>query len=126
MNPNAGEPVNPGGAAVAVGEQPVNNPPTNPLADLEGVVAAAQEAAQATPPVQASAETPQGQFVDQFGSGPATPPVAEVPTNVPVAPLDSGTIEAVPPPEDPQATFVQEVRNAVKKLEEATKKEVSV
>lgn len=58
-NPN---PINPTPEGV------VNNA-ANPLANLEGVVAAAQE--------EAAAQTPKARFEAQFGSGPAAPPVAE-------------------------------------------------
>lgn len=51
---------------------------SNPLDKLEGVVAAAQQeaAASTAAPQQAPEETPKRQFVDQFGSGQAAPPVA--------------------------------------------------
>ena len=131
------------------GESNSNQPPAaTPVTTepgLEGVVAAAQEAAaQPTTPVQA-AETPEGQFVNQFGSG-VTQPVVETPSSI-MPNTDSNTPPAVDmsvpqpstdnlvpeqtqpvvevlaqPEEDPQATFVQDVKDAVKKLEEAQAK----
>lgn len=91
MNPNAGEGSNNQssgqtavlnhslGAPVAPVEHSTGSSDAS-LTNLQNVVAAAREAAQSTVPVQ----TPEENFQNQFGSGPATPPVAEVP----VAPLD--------------------------------------
>lgn len=118
MNPNAGEPVNPGGGVFVadkpvspVGQSPIGVAPPQTLSPdisrVEDLVKAAQEAV--------VAQTPKGQFENQFGSGvgtssPAsesapdlmaaaleglgTPPSGENSTNVPVAPLDS-TINTV-------------------------------
>ena len=107
---------------------------SNPLDKLEGVVAAAQleAAAQAAPaPVQAPVGSPQREFENQFGSGPATPPVAEsAPGLIDTALASLGTTQAdiqpapeappVPQPEekqsDPQQEFKDEVAQAADKL----------
>ena len=157
MNPQGGEGNNnqPLAAnAAAVVDRPLNatvepnaGVSSNPLDKLEGVVAAAklEAAAQPTVPVQAPEETPKGQFENQFGSGPAIPPVAEsapdlidtalanlgtTPPAVDVSALQPSADNLVPeqtqpvetlaqPEEDPQAAFVQDIKDAVEKLEEA-------
>ena len=140
MDPNAAEPGNQGGVAVAdkqnpvdvKGEQPVNTDPS--LANLEGVVAAAQQAAAASPVPQTPAETPEGQFMNQFGSGPETPPVAEVPVSV--APLDPSinTVDDLlargPQTAESKKTPAEELKEDVsvaveKFLEEVTKEKVA-
>lgn len=150
MNPT--EPVNPGPVATAdkpvsgVGETPIGgavNPqaPSSDISRVEDLVAAAQEAA--------AAQTPKGQFEDQFGSGPATPPVAESASGLDTALSNLGTppsaeegasLNIQPPaaevtpalqpentPLDPQQEFKDEVAQAaeklIKALKEATNKE---
>lgn len=95
----------------------------DPPSSLQGVVDAAKEAAQipTTPTV-----TPQEQFIDQFGSKqPTTPPVTETSILTDIKPSvvenPGSTAEIALQPEDPQATFVQDIKTAVSKLEEATK-----
>ena len=90
--------VNANGGVPTVPESAVANNAVSPLGNLEGVVPVAKPevaATQPTAPVQAPKETPKVQFENQFGSGPATPPVAEVPEikqedskEAPVAQLD--------------------------------------
>ncbi|MBI2613450.1 MAG: hypothetical protein HYW62_01650 [Candidatus Levybacteria bacterium] len=106
MNPNAGEPANPSGGVALAPEPSITIPSTNigssdQVANLQDVVDAAREEA---------AANPIDQFNAQFGSG-ATPPAAEVPE--------------LKPEENPQATFVKDIKAAVEKLEKATKEKVA-
>ena len=155
MNPNAGEPVNPGGIQGGVGvadksAAPINTTPAaeNPLAGLESVVAAAAQeaaAAQTTPSVQTPTETPEGQFQEQFGkpapgsidtalAGLETTPPPAADVSIPQPSADSLVPEQTQPvaeapaksEEDPQATFVQEIKDAVGKLEQATSQKLPI
>lgn len=78
---------------------------SNPLGKLEDVVAAAklEAAPRTTATGQTPAETPKGQFLDQFGSGHATP---ATPTTVESAPdlIDTAlaNVGDTPPAETPQ------------------------
>lgn len=108
MNPNAGEGNNnqsPVTNTATVVDRPLNTTaelntgtPLNPLDKLESVVVAAQEAA---------AQTPEGQFNNQFGE-PTTPPVAEpVPgLDTALANLEStpAAFDAAPPAETPSSS----------------------
>lgn len=125
MNPNTGEPVNP-------------PPSPNPLADLEDVVAAAQqEVAARAVSIQTSAE----EFKAQFGSG-VTPPVTEIPSSSEpsVASLDPSintvddllvkgpqVVEAVAPPEQtPAEKLKKQISDSVDAfLEEVTKEKIT-
>lgn len=106
MNPT--EPVNPGGG---VAESPLatQNPAASPdISRVEDLVAAAQQAA--------AAQAPKDQFVNQFGSGSVTPPVAESDSSVAepapdlmataLANLESTLPETAQKPEGPQSTLV--------------------
>ena len=127
MNPNAGEPVNPSGApALSISPD---------IARVEDLVAVAKQEA-------AAPASPMDQFAAQFGSGVTTPPpVGEVPsssmpnTNSSIPPVANISVPEqtqpvaevlAKPEEDPQATFVQEIKDAVGRLEEATRKKTAV
>jgi hypothetical protein len=58
------------------------------------------------------------EFVEQFGAGLAPEPNQQV--------IDKAAAKIVPEPEDPQAVFVQDIKNAVAKLEMATKENSAV
>lgn len=146
MNPN--EPINPGGG-VGLADRPTNpvsgvvpepsvaapppvvapNMPSD-LSDLQKLVNAAKEQ---VPTDSKSA------FVKQFGSAEGATPVsqptpivepstAEVPSvDQQVASDIAQTVTEVvaQPEEDPQATFVQDIKDAVNKLDEATKEKAT-
>lgn len=155
MNPQGGEGNNDQlstATPTPVVDRPLN---ADSLDKLEGVVAAAKleaGAVQPTAPIQALEETPKGQFENQFGSGPASPPVAEVPELNPtdlketsVAQLDPSTkavddllakgpqvvenpnptVEAVAPAEKTPADILKEkiAANIDAFLEEVTQKQ---
>lgn len=115
---------------VATGTEPANPSVDPSLTNLENVVAAAKVEA-------AAVKSPAGQFTAQFGVKPSVTeapiaadpnladvrPLAETPT-VPPDPSINPTAEAVSQPEDPQATFVQDIKAAVEKLEKTTKEKV--
>lgn len=99
MNPNAGKPV-------------------NPLSDLENVVAAAQQAA-------AAAQTPKGQFEEQFGSG-VTPLDPSIKTVDGLLAKGPQTVEAVvPAKQTPAEKLKQQIAASVNAfLEEVTKEKI--
>lgn len=98
----------------------------NPNGSDDVVAAAKLEAAASAAPLQTPAETPKGQFENQFGSG-VTPPVAETPSSS-IAQLDPSiktvddlltkgpqvienpnpTVEAVAPAEKTPADILKE------------------
>lgn len=113
-NPNAGEPVNPNGT---VSSEPAGSS-VNPLSNLESVVAAAQQAA-------AAQQTPKAQFENQFGSG-ATPPVAEVPADAPIA-QSPQVVETVAPEQTPAEKLKKQIAVSIDAfLEEAAREKTPV
>lgn len=117
--------MNDGGNINGAGTKPAVEPssgvsnPTNPLANLEGVVAAAklEAAAAQAEPVQVPAETQEGQFVNQFGSG-LTPPVAEVPTLKPEDSQEAPVTSLDPGPEPAAEAAAPEEKTPAEKLKE--------
>lgn len=129
MDPNAAKPDNPNIVNPGL-EPPVTNVSSDPLSNLQNVVDAAKQAA--------AVQTPQGQFMDQFGSGPATPPIvdnATVPGLIDTALANLGTppeqtqpvVETLPQPEleqTPAEKLKQQISDSVDAfLEEVLRKQ---
>ena len=135
MNPQGGEggnnqpPPPPPTAPIVGSGVGVSSDPSNPLAGLEGVVAAAKEAA-------AAQTTPKAQFENQFGSPqPTTPSVTDIANLGTPPPLDTSTPQSEPiqpvetltqpePEQTPAEKLKEQIANSVNAfLEEVLQKQ---
>lgn len=132
MNPQDGQGNNNQSPAANAAASEPNVAVSNPLDKLEGAVAAAQAAA---------AQTPKGQFENQFGLGSATPTVAEPAppaggTSVPQPPTDNlapkqtqpvvETLAQREPEQTPAEKLKQQIADSVDAfLEEVIKERVA-